>query len=128
MWKTAGLRTAIKPVLMSCMIEVNDEQDLGRELKGNCKVLALFYASWCPYCMNFLQAFDKNIANYQFDSIIRVNLDDYDNPLWDTYSVEAVPTVIFFEETKIRSRLDGRFGEGLNEKQLKKWLEHLNSA
>ena len=112
---------------MSCMIEVNDEQDLGRELKSHRKVLALFYASWCPYCMNFLQAFDKNIANYQFDSIIRVNLDDYDNPLWDTYSVEAVPTVIFFEETKIRSRLDGRFGEGLNEKQLKKWLEHLNA-
>ena len=112
---------------MSCMIEVNDEQDLGRELKSHRKVLALFYASWCPYCMNFLQAFDKNIANYQFDSIIGVNLDDYDNPLWDTYSVEAVPTVIFFEETKIRSRLDGRFGEGLNEKQLKKWLEHLNA-
>jgi thioredoxin 1 len=110
------------------MIEVNNQQDLARELQANRKVLALFYASWCPYCMNFLRAFNREIAEYKFDSVIRVNLDDYDNPLWDDYSVDAVPTVVFFEETKIRSRLDGRFGAGLSERQFKDWLENLSNT
>jgi hypothetical protein len=50
-------------------------------------------------------------------------LDDYDNPLWDDYKVDAVPTVIFFEKGKVGKRLDGKFGVGLNEKQFNVWLE-----
>ena len=110
------------------MIEVYNKQDLDKELSSNKKVLALFYATWCPYCMSFLRAFNKNIVVYQLNCVIHVNLDDYDNPLWDDYSIEAVPTVIFFEDGKVRSRLDGRFGVGLSEKQLKDWLKNLNSA
>lgn len=110
------------------MIEVYNKQDLDKELSSNKKVLALFYATWCPYCMSFLRAFNKNIVVYQFNCVIRVNLDDYDNPLWDDYSIDAVPTVIFFEDGKVCSRLDGRFGVGLSEKQLTDWLKNLNSA
>lgn len=55
--------------------------------------------------------------------ILRVKVDDYDNPLWDEYSIGAVPTVLFFDEEKVCRRLDGRFGYGLSEKQLKEWLK-----
>ena len=110
------------------MIEVYNKQDLDKELSSNKKVLALFYATWCPYCMSFLRAFNKNIVGYQFNCVIRVNLDDYDNPLWDDYSVDAVPTVIFFRDGKVRSRLDGRLGVGLSEKQLKDWLKNLSNT
>ena len=103
------------------MIEVDNKQNLDTELKKNKKVLVLFYASWCPYCVNFVPSFDRKTVG--FGSVIHVLLNDYDNPLWDDYSISAVPTVIFFEEGKVCRRLDGKFGVGLSEKQLKVWLE-----
>jgi thioredoxin 1 len=108
------------------MIEVNNKRDLDSKLRKNQSVLALFYASWCPYCKSFLKVFDEALLNSDFTCVIRVSTDDYDNPLWDDYSVEAVPTVILFNNGKVRARLDGRLGEGLNEKQFKMWLENLS--
>ncbi len=108
------------------MNEVDNKQDLDRELNENKKMLVLFYATWCPYCSSFMKAFNQNVAIRGFEKILRVNLDDYDNQLWDDYCIEAVPTVIFFENCKISSRLDGRSGVGLSEKQLKNWLQQLN--
>jgi thioredoxin 1 len=105
------------------MIEVDNKRDLDSQLKKNKSVLALFYASWCPYCRSFLPVFDKNVSNSGFNLILRVKVDDYDNPLWDEYSIGAVPTVLLFEEGTVCRRLDGRFGYGLSEKQFKKWLE-----
>lgn len=106
------------------MIEVNNQDDLSREIEKNRNVLALFYASWCPYCQSFVKSFDKNVENYQFDLVIRVNMDDFDNPLWDDYSVEAVPTVLLFKSGQVSDRLDGRSGMGLNEQQFKQWLKN----
>jgi hypothetical protein len=65
------------------------------------------------------------MARFKGATVIHVLLDDYDNPLWDDYSIEAVPTVIYFENRKVNIRLDGRFGVGLNEKQLNIWLEKI---
>ena len=109
------------------MIQVDNKQDLNIQLKANGKVLALFYASWCPYCMGFVPVFDKKVVNFSVGSVIHVLLDDYDNPLWDEYSIEAVPTAIFFEKGKVYRRLDGKSGVGLNEKQLKAWLEEFKA-
>jgi thioredoxin 1 len=105
------------------MIEVDNEQDLNEELKKNVKVLVLFYASWCPYCMAFVPVFNKKVGSFGVGPVVHVLLDDYDNRLWDDYDIEAVPTVIFFEKGKFCRRLDGRFGAGLSEKQLVVWLE-----
>jgi thioredoxin 1 len=105
------------------LIEVSDKSDLERQLKKSKRVLALFYASWCPYCRSLLAVFGKNFAKGGFNLALRVKVDDYDNPLWDDYSIKAVPTVILFDEGKVQQRLDGRLGQGISEKQLKKWLE-----
>jgi thioredoxin 1 len=105
------------------MIEVSNKSDLESQLKKSKRVLALFYASWCPFCRRFLPAFDKNYSQYGFNLTLRVKVDDDDNPLWEEYSIEAVPTVILFEEGKVCRRLDGIFGYGLSEKQLEDWLE-----
>jgi|SRR5208282_4991278 len=105
------------------MIQVDNKQDLNSQLKANEKVLALFYASWCPYCIRFVPVFDKKVINFEVGSVIHVLVDDYDNPLWDDYSIGAVPTLIYFEKTKVCRRLDGKSGLGLSEKQLTAWLE-----
>jgi thioredoxin 1 len=105
------------------MIEVANKRDLDSQLKKHRSVLALFYASWCPYCRSFLPVFGKNAPRQGVRVVLRVKVDDYDNPLWDEYSIEAVPTVILFNEGQVCRRLDGRLGYGLSEKQLKEWLE-----
>jgi hypothetical protein len=43
---------------------------------------------------------------------------DYREELMDIYSVEIVPTVIYFENGKIKRRCDGEAGIGLSEKRL----------
>jgi thioredoxin 1 len=111
--------------LKTIMIEVNDKLALESQLKKNKRVLALFYASWCPFCRSFLSVFDRKASKRGFKLVIRVKVDDYDNPLWEEYSIEAVPTVILFEEGEVCMRLDGRLGRGLSEKQLNEWLEKI---
>jgi thioredoxin-like negative regulator of GroEL len=107
------------------MQEVDNKIDLTKHLSQNKRVLALFSSSWCPFCQRFTGAFNKNVGNYKFDLILCVNLDDSNSPLWEEYSVEAVPTLILFENGEIVSRLDAGLGVGLNEKQLVDWLKRV---
>jgi thioredoxin 1 len=109
------------------MIEIDCKDELNDILEKTEKVLVLFYASWCPYCTRFVPFFDKEIRHVKVGNVIHVLLDDYNNPLWDDYDIEAVPTIIFFEKGTVNKRLDGRSGVGLKEKQLVFWLENFMS-
>ena len=44
----------------------------------------------------------------------------------DKYSVEVIPTVLFFENGAVVKRLDGILGVGLSEKQLSEFYKKLN--
>jgi thioredoxin-like negative regulator of GroEL len=108
------------------MLEVNNKADLTKQISQYKRVLALFSSSWCPFCQRFAKAFDANVGNCKVDLVLRVNMDDYDSPLWDEYNVDAVPTLILFENGEIKSRLDAGSGTGLNEKQFTSWLKTIN--
>jgi thioredoxin 1 len=110
------------------MNKIYNKLDLDLELKKNKRVLAMFYASWCPFCVGFVTTFDKTVAKMDFESVIHVLLDDYDNELWDDYDVPAVPTVIYFENGKVCKRLDAQLGRGLSESSFKKWIEAFKSS
>ena len=69
-----------------------------------------------------MPVFEKMTTKFSAGKIVHVLLDDYDSSLWDDYSIDAVPTVLFFDKGKVSKRLDGKSGVGLNEKQLKVWL------
>jgi thiol-disulfide isomerase/thioredoxin len=105
------------------MNKVYTKQELDAELSKSKKVLVLFYATWCPFCVRFVPTFDEEIAPLKFDHVVHALLDDYDNPLWDDYDISAVPTIILFEDGKVSKRLDGKLGRGLNEADFMKWLE-----
>ena len=38
---------------------IHNEHDLDKILKTNDRVIALVYASWCPFCRNFLPIFQQ---------------------------------------------------------------------
>ena len=85
-------------------------------LKTRKQTFVLFYASWCSFCQAFLPIYDKYFEK-QPEIFLRVMIDDREE-LMDRYSVEIVPTVIFFENGRIKRRCDGEAGVGLNEKHL----------
>src|SRR4030067_1910397 len=107
---------------LNAMIKVTDKKTLDALLQQNSRVLVLLSASWCPFCRSFFSVFDKRVAKYSFDSTVRAYIDDYDNPLWEDYSIEAVPSVILFEQARVVRRLDAELGAGLSEKQFAEWL------
>ena len=79
-------------------------------LNTNKRTLVLFYADWCPYCSNFKPTFEEISSNMDKKAAL-VNEDE--NPLWDKFNIQAVPTIIAFENGKIISRKDARKGIGL---------------
>ncbi len=105
------------------MIEVKDERGLSLQVKASPRVLALFYASWCPFCRNFLNVFSKHAQTPGALEFIRVRIDEDENPLWEKYSLEAVPSLVLFEKGEVSRRLDCDLGEGLTEKQFSRWLK-----
>jgi len=94
---------------------VSNDQDLNKILKNKDKVIALVYASWCPFCRNFLPIFEKYVLDEEFDF---VRVQDDQEIIGDKYFVDIFPTVLYFEQGKIIKRLDGESGVGLSEKQL----------
>ncbi|MGE5637902.1 MAG: thioredoxin family protein [Chloroflexota bacterium] len=103
----------------------NDQHSLEEYIQQYRRVLVLLCASWCPFCVRFFPIFERLVPKKAFDKTMRVYIDDDDNPLWYDFSIEAIPTLIFFEQGKATSRLDANLGLGLNEKTFSDWLNKL---
>lgn len=82
------------------------------ELKAGGGVFALFYSSWCPFCTAFLPAYDGH-AKKAGGAFVKVSLDDLPE-LEDRFSIEVVPSVLYFKGGKLSGRLDGALGRGLS--------------
>ncbi len=98
------------------MLEVKDADAFKKEVLGSKEpTVALFWATWCPFCRKFKPEFDKLAAQkaWRFASVY---LDDESNPLWDDYEVEVVPTLAVFWDGKLVDRQDGILGYGLDKK------------
>jgi thioredoxin 1 len=99
------------------MINISTKNELQNQISKNTRVLALFYTSWCTFCKRFMNIFNEDWEKNSFDIVLCVKLDDYSNSLWEDYSIDNVPTVIFFKNGKIAERIDGESGLGLNRSQ-----------
>jgi thioredoxin 1 len=99
---------------------VDNERGLNETLKANERVIVLFYASWCPFCVDFLPIFQKCSGGKGLGFLV---VQDDQETLGDRYAVEVVPTVLFFRNGKVTRRLDGTLGVGLSEKQLTAFIQ-----
>ncbi|MBI5481836.1 MAG: thioredoxin family protein [Deltaproteobacteria bacterium] len=96
--------------------------DLDAALAGR-KVVALFHATWCPFCRAFAPVFRRLAPSAVGYQPLEVVLDDDEDPLWTRFDVGLVPTVVFFDDGTITARLDGRPGVGIDEPMLLEALE-----
>lgn len=101
-------------------LQINNESDLEQILQNKNRMFVLLYATWCPFCIRFLPIF-KRCSEGKGQNFLLVQ--DNQEIMADKYSVEVVPTVLFFENGVVAKRLDGLLGVGLNEKQLSEFIE-----
>ncbi len=99
---------------------VSSQKDFNSIISGNKNVLALFYASWCPFSRKFLPIFEE-MSEEPGSGTKCVKIDD-DEALCEKYSVEVYPSVLFFSSGKLVKRLDSLHGIGLNKKQFTDFL------
>jgi thiol-disulfide isomerase/thioredoxin len=99
---------------------VSSDQDLREMLSARDHVIALFHASWCPFCVRFLPIFQKQAEKQGRRFVI---VQDDQETIADPYSVTVYPTVLFFEKGAVSKRLDGVVGVGLDENQLARFVQ-----
>jgi thioredoxin 1 len=100
----------------------------GRHLNRSGTLTVLFAAEWCPFCRRFTPIFHSALAQERLTRA-SANLTDLDNPLWEAFDIEVVPTVMVFKDGEVVYRRDGALGQGLPDDAMKDILSilHKNS-
>lgn len=95
--------------------------DLEKIIKEKERLFVLFYASWCPFSQKFLPEFIES-SIIRGECHVRIVIDDKEEVI-DKYGIKVYPTVLYFRNGKLTKRLDGTADVGLNERQLKDFIE-----
>lgn len=97
-------------------MHITTEKELNSFIKKKKSVILLFYASWCPYCREFLNVLGKSTDRLR-NEVVGINIDDDRSQIWAAYGIEVVPTLIAFHNGKEFARRDGvpHVGLGLDE-------------
>lgn len=109
------------------MLEVRTADEFrGQVLEANAPTVAMFWATWCPFCRRFKPVFDKMSATkpWRFASVM---LDDESNPLWDDYALEVVPTLALFREGDVVERVDGILGYGIDPSMVDEFVRRISA-
>jgi thioredoxin len=84
----------------------------GTTLQRPGRYAVVFEADWCPFCRAFLPMFQTLEGDPSVRSA-RVDLTDLENPLWERFDVEVVPSIVIFRDGRVVARVDGVYGVGL---------------
>ena len=103
--------------------------------QGN-KALIMFYADWCPFCQKFKPIFEslsssssstdpKHSGSKTTYQICAAKVNDDDNPLWERFSINSIPTLLAFDKGRIVARREAKMGIGLSKSDLDSMLKKL---
>jgi len=107
------------------MLSLKPDSFSGTKLLDSRDILAVFYASWCPFCRRFLTIFESAMTNKNNPQGALVDISDDDSPLWETFGIEIVPTLVGFRNGAAVVRKDGVAGVGLGMPDLDDALEKM---
>lgn len=91
----------------------------GIRLRDPAPYAVLFSADWCPFCRRFLPQFQAIEQTLQA-RIALADLTDLDNPWWETFEIEVVPSILGFRGGNLVWRVDGVRSVGLGKPDLDK--------
>lgn len=102
------------------MKDLSTKEGMDLELSSGQDMFLLFYSPWCPFCVEFLPAFDKLAAGSP-GTFCKVSTDGVPEAE-DSFNIDVVPTVLFFRGGKPFKRLDGKQGIGLAPENLAEFV------
>ncbi len=108
------------------MLELSEGDFQASTLRIRDKTVVLFHASWCPYCKLLMPTYEKFGGDAKVD-VARVDISDFESPLWDAFSIEAVPTAIIFEKGEPVARVDSKMGSGVTPAEFLQFAEQTQS-
>ncbi|MDE6894137.1 MAG: thioredoxin [Malacoplasma sp.] len=84
-------------------IELNELKKQLNKSKEN--FLVIFYADWCPYCINNVPIILKTINTLKLKNFLFVNISDDTLDVWKEdgnteWAIELVPTIRIYQKTK----------------------------
>lgn len=110
------------------MLSLTPGNFTGTRLLDSRRVLAVFHANWCPFCRTFFTIFKSTMTERTDLLGALVDISEENNPLWETFKVDIVPTLVGFRNGAAIVRKDGVSGVGLGkpelEDALRKMKEH----
>ena len=98
--------------LMNPSTELGPSDFDSKRLKRSGTLAVLFAAEWCPFCRRFSSIFDSVLSEKGMARGL-ADLSDLENPLWEEFGIDVVPTVMVFKEGELVYRKDGILGRGL---------------
>jgi thiol-disulfide isomerase/thioredoxin len=107
------------------MLSLTSDDFAGTKLLDSRDVRAVFYANWCPFCIRFLKIFESAMIKRTDPLGALLDISDESNPLWETFEVEIVPTLVGFSNGVTIVRKDGVPGVGLGMPELEDALRKM---
>lgn len=106
---------------------IDDHEDfVPKIVESKGKYLVLFYADWCPFCAKFKPIFEKYEGKLPY-KIIGAKVNEDENPLWDMFRIESIPTLIAFDNGEIVARRDAAKGVGLTNTDMESIIDELRT-
>ena len=90
--------------------EINGLNELDKEVKNNKKVLVDLWAPWCGPCRMLSPIVDKVSEEVSDLQVLKVNVDD-NQDIAVEFNVEAIPTLLVFENGELRHKSVGFVSE-----------------
>jgi thioredoxin-like negative regulator of GroEL len=106
------------------MERLADEAFAGDRLDRTGTWAVAFVADWCPFCHEFLPRYAARSDPRTIQRAL-ADLTDVENPLWERFSIEVVPTVVAFRDGRTIDRADGVLGAGLPNAELDRLFARL---
>ena len=94
------------------MIQFTQEDFEGVVLNYKKEIPVLFYATWCPFCRDYMPRFEEYFQEQDIEYGM-ADISDYNDPRWDTFDIPVVPAIITFAEGEEAWRQNGVLGKGL---------------
>lgn len=106
------------------MQNIDHEEFVQTVMESDDKYLVLFYADWCPFCAKFKPVFESYDGKLSY-KIAGAKVNEDENPLWDMFKIESIPTMIAFNNGEIVTRRNAKRGVGLLKEDMESIVKEL---